>query len=165
MTQTEEDDAAGLGFWTLASCAGAGDRSFAAGRHVRQSHNLQIIVIGSLSLGRGAGVMGDGDDSEWREYNVHGETEHAFDIFASNDEVEYDTLHYTCRDGRLLQINEEASDDKSIVVRSEKNWHKSTGMSVCRGSELLCSYLLKHPDVISNKRTLELGCGTGLVGM
>ena len=105
-----------------------------------------------------------GDDSEWREYNIHGENDHAVDIFAST-EVEYDTLYYSCRDGRLLQLDDEASDGKSIVVRSETNWHKSTGMSVCRGSELLCSYLLKHPDVIRNKRTLELGCGTGLVGM
>ena len=99
------------------------------------------------------------DDSNWREYNVHGsadDDEHQqFDIFASNNSDDaYETLQYDIDEFNL-----------TINLRSEKEYDKSTGMSIWTGSEVMCTYLRRHPDVIHKKKVLELGAGCGLCGL
>jgi len=103
--------------------------------------------------------MNQDDDSNWREYNVHGsaddEEHQPIDIFASTstDDV-YETIQYNIDEFNL-----------SINIRSEKDYDKSTGMSIWTGSEVMCTYLRRHPDVIHNKKVLELGAGCGLCGL
>ena len=103
--------------------------------------------------------MNQDDDSNWREYNVHGsaddEEHQPIDIFASTstDDV-YETIQYNIDEFNL-----------SINIRSEKDYDKSTGMSIWTGSEVMCTYLRRHSDVIHNKKVLELGAGCGLCGL
>lgn len=101
--------------------------------------------------------MNRDDDSNWREYNIHGTDDDAdqpFDIFASStDDDAYETIQY------------DMDNNITINIRSEKDYDKSTGMSVWTGSEVMCTYLRRHSDVIQNKKVLELGAGCGLCGL
>ena len=102
--------------------------------------------------------MSQDDDSNWREYNVHSsgaddEEEQPIDLFASNADDAYETIQY------------DIDAETNIKIRSETDYDKSTGMSVWKGSEVMCTYLRRHPDVIHNKRVLELGAGCGLCGL
>jgi len=88
------------------------------------------------------------DDSTWREYNVHvhgntdDEEDQPIDLFASSntDEDAYETIQY------------EIDATTTINIRSETDYDKSTGMSVWKGSEVMCTYLRRHPDVIHDKK-------------
>ncbi|KAL7426164.1 hypothetical protein ACHAXM_000345 [Skeletonema potamos] len=98
------------------------------------------------------------DDCNWREYNVHGSQDDVedqpTDIFASsNADDAYETIQYDIGDNLIINI------------RSEKDYDKSTGMSVWTGSEVMCTYLKQHSDVINKKKVLELGAGCGLCGL
>ncbi|KAL7537725.1 hypothetical protein ACHAXR_008020 [Thalassiosira sp. AJA248-18] len=122
------------------------------------------------------------EDVAWREYNVHtdygnvqqhtnGQTreeeeellhQQPVDIFAPKEEDAYEIHKY----------NFEVSSDKkgkesnaAITLREQRDYDVSTGMSVWKGSEILCQYLIEHPDLIRNKRILELGAGVGLCGI
>ncbi|KAL7426165.1 hypothetical protein ACHAXM_000346 [Skeletonema potamos] len=97
-------------------------------------------------------------DRNWREYNVHGSQDDVedqpTDIFASsNADDAYETIQYDIGDNLIINI------------RSEKDYDKSTGMSVWTGSEVMCTYLKQHSDVINKKKVLELGAGCGLCGL
>merc|ERR1719491_1859264 len=106
-------------------------------------------------------------DSEWREYNVHGDVQ-PVDIFASS-EVEYDLYQYDCRGGKLIELaptdDGKAPSTTRVTLRSERSYDKSTGMSIWRGSEILCSFVLSHRDTVCDKRLLEIGAGVGLCGI
>jgi len=98
------------------------------------------------------------DDSTWREYNVHGSADDAedqpIDLFASsNADDAYETIQY------------DIDDEIKINIRSETDYDKSTGMSVWKGSEVMCTYLRQNSDVVNNKKVLELGAGCGLCGL
>ncbi len=97
-------------------------------------------------------------DRTWREYNVHGsgdDIDHrSIDIFASSK-----------TDDACETIQYDIDDNVRIKIRSEKDIDKSTGMSVWTGSEVMCTYLRQHADVINNKKVLELGAGCGLCGL
>ncbi|KAK7686700.1 hypothetical protein QCA50_010300 [Cerrena zonata] len=41
----------------------------------------------------------------------------------------------------------------------------TTGLKTWPASLTLASYLIKNPDIVRNKRVLELGCGAGLLGI
>eukprot|EP00584_Thalassiosira_punctigera_P020710 CAMPEP_0172566572 /NCGR_PEP_ID=MMETSP1067-20121228/112352_1 /TAXON_ID=265564 ORGANISM="Thalassiosira punctigera, Strain Tpunct2005C2" /NCGR_SAMPLE_ID=MMETSP1067 /ASSEMBLY_ACC=CAM_ASM_000444 /LENGTH=127 /DNA_ID=CAMNT_0013357721 /DNA_START=19 /DNA_END=398 /DNA_ORIENTATION=- len=115
-------------------------------------------------------MANDNEDIAWREYNVHKdygrpdilsaqEDEDAshqqpVDIFAPRDA--YDTQEYSF-DG----INGKVT----ITLREQKDYDVSTGMAIWKGSEILCQYMINHPDLIRNKRVLELGAGVGLCGV
>mmetsp|Transcript_18116 Transcript_18116/g.28424 ORF Transcript_18116/g.28424 Transcript_18116/m.28424 type:complete len:254 (-) Transcript_18116:166-927(-) len=99
------------------------------------------------------------DDSNWREYNIHSSADDAddqpFDIFASStdDDDAYETIKY------------DIDDNVTIIIRSEKDYDKSTGMSVWTGSEVMYTYLRRHLDAVKNKKVLEIGAGCGLCGL
>ena len=98
------------------------------------------------------------EDSTWREYNIHGsaddEEDQPVDIFAmSTGEDAYETVQY------------DIDDNRKIHIRAEIDYDKSTGMSVWKGSEVMCTYLRQHPEVIHKKKVLELGAGCGLCGL
>lgn len=112
------------------------------------------------------------DDVSWREYNVHddkgnnsndesSEEEEASnappDIFATQEENACEIHEYNLNDkeGRKVIIN----------LREQEDYDVSTGMSVWKGSEILCHYLLEHPHLIREKRVTELGSGVGLCGI
>lgn len=100
------------------------------------------------------------DDNNWREYNIHSSADddaedQPFDIFASsstNDDA-YETIQY------------DMGKNTAIKIRSEKDYDKSTGMSVWTGSEVMYTYLRRHADTVKNKKVLELGAGCGLCGL
>jgi len=97
-------------------------------------------------------------DSTWREYNIHGSAEdenQPVDIFAmsASGDNAYETFQYDIDD--TIQIN----------IRAEAEYDKSTGMSVWKGSEVMCTYLRQHPEIVHNKKVLELGAGCGLCGL
>jgi predicted nicotinamide N-methyase len=111
-------------------------------------------------------------DIVWREYNVHDdydarsqnnkqetqdddeeeETHQPVDIFAPQAEDTY-------------AIHEETIGNVTITLRQQEDYEVSTGMSVWKGSEILCQYLIQHPDLVCDKRVLELGAGVGLCGI
>mmetsp|Transcript_8508 Transcript_8508/g.13261 ORF Transcript_8508/g.13261 Transcript_8508/m.13261 type:complete len:278 (-) Transcript_8508:50-883(-) len=107
------------------------------------------------------------DDSTWREYNVHGnaddEEDQPIDLFASSnaDEDAYETIQYDYVD----EEEDNNAETTKIKIRSETDYDKSTGMSVWKGSEVMCTYLRRHSDLIHNKKVLELGAGCGLCGL
>jgi len=96
-------------------------------------------------------------DSTWREYNIHGSAEdedQPVDIFATTTNNDaYETFQYDIDD--TIQIN----------IRAEAEYDKSTGMSVWKGSEVMCTYLRQHPEIVHKKKVLELGAGCGLCGL
>ena len=98
-------------------------------------------------------------DSTWREYNIHGsadeEENQPVDIFAmtTSGEDAYETFQYDI--DNTIKIN----------IRAEAEYDKSTGMSVWKGSEVMCTYLRQHPEIVHNKKVLELGAGCGLCGL
>ena len=57
----------------------------------------------------------------------------------------------------------------SIVIKGFKHEHErifdSTGLTLWRASKLLCNYMCSNPQVIQNKRVLEIGAGLGLCGL
>ena len=67
--------------------------------------------------------------------------------------------------------SEDLGDDNCISI--ELNGYKydsdetfnSTGLTLWRAAEHLCHYMVRHSDVLQNKRVLELGCGLGLCGI
>ena len=65
--------------------------------------------------------MNQDDDSNWREYNIHGTDDDAdqpFDIFASStDDDAYETIQY------------DIDNNITINIRSEKDYDKSTGIA------------------------------------
>ena len=109
------------------------------------------------------------NDVAWREYNVHedyGNTNNQtqeeeasnqpVDIFAPKEEDAYEVHEYNF-DGDCEKV--------TIALREQKDYDVSTGMSVWKGSEILCQYSIRHLDLIRDKRVLELGAGVGLCGV
>ena len=78
---------------------------------------------------------------------------HRHDNDNDDDAYDYETIQY------------DFEDNAKITIRSETDYDKSTGMSVWKGSEVMCAYLRQHSDVIQNKKVLELGAGCGLCGL
>ena len=110
-------------------------------------------------------------DADWREFNIHGSGDddaQPADIFAST-EPDYSLFHYENRDGKLIELETEADDGcsstKRVTLRAEESYDRSTGISIWRGSEILCSFLLSNPEVVRSKRVLEIGAGVGLCGI
>jgi len=111
-------------------------------------------------------------DSDWREFNIHGSGDddaQPADIFASA-EPDYSLFHYEVRDGKLIELEEPTQVDgcsstNRVTLRAEESYDRSTGISIWRGSEILCSYLLSKPEVVQSKRVLETGAGVGLCGI
>ena len=103
-------------------------------------------------------------DDTWREYDIHteedGATSHQpVDIFATAEEQDaYQSREYTFT---------HPSDGKEVTIslREQEDYEVSTGTSIWKGSEILCDYLIAHPDRIRGKRVLELGAGVGLCGI
>ena len=96
------------------------------------------------------------EDSTWREYNVHGnadDEDQPVDIFAISSDDAYELLQY------------EICDNITVKIRSEKEYDKSTGLSVWTGSEVMCTYLKKHSSAIHKKKVVEVGAGCGLCGL
>mmetsp|Transcript_20165 Transcript_20165/g.43807 ORF Transcript_20165/g.43807 Transcript_20165/m.43807 type:complete len:242 (-) Transcript_20165:217-942(-) len=100
------------------------------------------------------------NDVDWREYNIHAqdeeETHQPVDIFAPREEDVYEIHKYNF---------DVENENATITLREQSDYDVSTGMSVWKGSEILCQYLTKHPDLIREKRILELGAGVGLCGI
>lgn len=98
----------------------------------------------------------------WREYNIHGDDDEEdvtsnFNLFAQKQDDAYETLVY-----RFPQH----SCTTTITLRGQQDYDSSTGMSVWKGSEIMCDYICQHADlVIRGKRVLELGAGVGLCGI
>lgn len=42
---------------------------------------------------------------------------------------------------------------------------QSTGLTLWKSSEILCSYLCENPSIITGKKVIELGAGLGLAGI
>mmetsp|Transcript_24145 Transcript_24145/g.27569 ORF Transcript_24145/g.27569 Transcript_24145/m.27569 type:complete len:178 (-) Transcript_24145:395-928(-) len=42
---------------------------------------------------------------------------------------------------------------------------QSTGLTLWKSSEILCSYLCDHPEIVQNKSVVELGAGLGCAGI
>jgi len=61
--------------------------------------------------------------------------------------------------------------DKTLVIQEMQNHSNAggedggTGLNVWDGALLLARYLEKRPDIVKNKKVLELGSGCGLVGI
>jgi predicted nicotinamide N-methyase len=115
--------------------------------------------------------MKDNNNITWREYNVHSanssgdDTEDdgqpPIDIFASshdngNHYDAYETIQYD-----IIGNN----NNTSITIQQEREYDKSTGMSIWKGAEVMSTYLQQHSNLIKGKRVLELGAGCGLVGL
>ena len=116
--------------------------------------------------------MKDTNNITWREYNVHSanssgdDTEDdggqpPIDIFASshdndNHDDTYETIQYDIIDN---------NNNTSITIQQEREYDKSTGMSIWKGSEVMSTYLQQNSHLIKGKRVLELGAGCGLVGL
>lgn len=109
----------------------------------------------------------NGDDVAWREYNVHTddanggddddqaqEEPRPVDLFAPREDA-YEIQEYGF-DGEGGRI--------TVRLRQRDDYDVSTGMAVWKGSEILCRYLVRRPDLIRDKRVLELGAGVGLCG-
>ena len=109
--------------------------------------------------------------TSWREYNVHSASsgdddreddgQPPIDIFESShdngkhDET-YETIQYDTRNN---------GNNTSITIQQEREYDKSTGMSIWKGAEVMSTYLQQHSNLIKGKRVLELGAGCGLVGL
>ena len=106
---------------------------------------------------------------DWREFNVHNEhtsktqndnnddeeeEQQPVDIFAPKEEDVYVTKDYN-----FTETN------TTIKLREQADYDKSTGVAVWRGAEILCKYILQHPNTIKEKRICELGSGVGLCGI
>ena len=116
--------------------------------------------------------MKDNNNITWREYNVHhsansgdDDTEDdgqpPIDIFASsndNHDDTYETIQYDI-------IIDNNNNTTSITIQQEREYDKSTGMSIWKGSEVMSTYLQQNVHLIKGKKVLELGAGCGLVGL
>lgn len=129
----------------------------------------------------------------WREFNVHGSGDDVdqpvdlFALYADDDEDRYETIQYDVDDmggtggsvDDFVGVNADESNNdhcsdaannlllkqQSITIRSEREYDKSTGMSIWKGSEIMYTYLRQHSDIIKDKTVLELGAGCGLCGL
>ena len=54
---------------------------------------------------------------------------------------------------------------QKMMIHQRKDQGSTTGWLVWPVSAHLCEYILMHPDAFAEKRVLELGSGTGLVGI
>ena len=69
--------------------------------------------------------------------------------------------------------DDESSQASANAISIKLNGYKydsdetfnSTGLTLWRAAEHLCYYLIRHRDVLQNKRMCELGCGLGLCGI
>ena len=69
--------------------------------------------------------------------------------------------------------DDESPQPNANVISIKLNGYKydsdetfnSTGLTLWRAAEHLCYYLIRHRDVLQNKRMCELGCGLGLCGI
>jgi hypothetical protein len=56
----------------------------------------------------------------------------------------------------------------SITLKGIKSKYpmflQSTGLTLWKSSERLCSHLCAHPDIVGGKNVIELGAGLGLAG-
>mmetsp|Transcript_23547 Transcript_23547/g.50838 ORF Transcript_23547/g.50838 Transcript_23547/m.50838 type:complete len:307 (+) Transcript_23547:332-1252(+) len=124
------------------------------------------------------------NDVAWREYNIHDdynktttsdnnqsqeednndEQQQPVDIFATQEDP-YDVQEYTFPDKNHGDDDNNGKTQITIILREQKDYDVSTGMSVWKGSEILCQYLIEHPHVIRGKKVLEVGAGVGLCGV
>lgn len=97
------------------------------------------------------------NDIAWREHNIHGDDREEDKAFVFNlFDQEEDPF-------QLLEF--EFGDLPKILVKGQPECPNSTGLAIWVGAETLCGYLVRHPNLIRDKQVLELGAGTGLVGL
>ena len=56
-------------------------------------------------------------------------------------------------------------DGRELAIESAKIVDAGTGGKLWLSAAVLCSWLSSHPDVVRGAAVLELGCGTGAVGL
>jgi predicted nicotinamide N-methyase len=81
------------------------------------------------------------------------------DLFADPDPLESFRFDWDTLEGKHIAI--ELTGHKAELGQTLN----STGLTLWRASELLCEYLVKHPEWVATKDVLELGSGLGLVGL
>ncbi len=82
----------------------------------------------------------------------------------SEDEVEYDNEYFNIR-GIDFNITTVAYMPLSKLMKLREKETEISGQKLWCGSLVLIEYLLDHADFIVNCSVLELGSGTGVVGM
>ena len=82
----------------------------------------------------------------------------------SDCEPEYELETFTIQDYNfhLLTV---VPPPLEYMSRLHSNQQEISGRQVWCGSVLLCKYMLTNPSIVRDKRILELGSGTGIVGM
>jgi predicted nicotinamide N-methyase len=82
----------------------------------------------------------------------------------SENEVEYEDEKFQIRDFEFKIITV-AYMPISKLMRLRENSSEISGQKLWCGSLTVIEYLLDHPEFISNSNVIELGSGTGVVGM
>jgi hypothetical protein len=82
----------------------------------------------------------------------------------SEDEVEYENELFNLR-GIEFNVTTVAYMPISKLMKLQENASEISGQKLWCGSLVVIEYLLDHPEFIMNCNVLELGSGTGVVGM
>jgi predicted nicotinamide N-methyase len=99
-------------------------------------------------------------DVFWREYNVH-------NIEEDVDQDEQASMFQIFQEEEPLEmIDVSFAHLPPIQVRCQEDYTQSTGMALWLGAENLTRWLVEeNPDLVKDKKVLEVGAGVGLCGI
>ena len=106
------------------------------------------------------------EDKEWKEHEVHLESEtKSKEQEEEEEEEEYVNHLFDQDDDEDEVLDFDLEQPVEIILRGHKEITNTTGLSLWRGAEVVSDFLLKNPSIIENKSVLELGAGPGLLGI
>lgn len=91
---------------------------------------------------------------EWEEFKIIEESDRSNNISSSSSASLY-TFSVLCVIPPPLEYMSKLHTDQQEI----------SGRQVWTGSLMACHYMARHPDIVAGKTVLELGAGTGVLGM
>lgn len=80
------------------------------------------------------------------------------------EEVEYEPEEFTFFDHKIT-VTTIAYMPLTVLMANRSKEVEISGQKLWCGSLVVLSYLLQHPDIVSEKSVIELGAGTGVLSM
>ena len=115
-------------------------------------------------------IYNDGNDDDDDDEEEEEDKDFVFSLFSpNNDEDRYETLEFNFpalnRRQQQQQDHEQEEQKGRIVLRAGVEDDQSTGLGLWLGSQVLCRYLTNNPELIFQRKVLEVGAGLGLCGL
>eukprot|EP01031_Cornospumella_fuschlensis_P028266 gene28266-34133_t len=116
-----------------------------------------IKALREFALEKGVNIIGDDPEADGSNKDLLQSVHQHFQL---QDREEIFHVSYQSNDGKRS-----VSFDVKGIKRELGQTLSSTGLTIWRAAEHLCTYLINEPQVLQNKSICELGAGLGLVSI